>query len=95
MLALFLSFLFSFAQPFLNICLSDDGALYASTVARVVLHARARTHYTCARVNYELRKIVSEDDLDTQRAARKGIDVRRASFGSFMSPRREGEAVGR
>jgi len=51
---------------------------------RVVLHARARAaaaveralYYTRARVNYELRKIVSEDDLHTQWAARKGIDVR-------------------
>lgn len=61
-------------------------------VASVVLHARART--ILARVNYELRKIVSEDDLDTQRAARKGIDVRHASLDSFMSPRR-GKRVGR
>lgn len=61
-----------------------------AAVARVILHARAlaNAHYTC--VNYELRKIVSEDDLHTQRAARKGIDVRRASLGSFMSRCREG-----
>lgn len=49
--------------------------------------ARWRTRIILARVNYELRKIVSEDDLHTQRAARKGIDVRRASLGFFMSQR--------
>lgn len=40
---------------------------------RVALHTPARAILACARVNYELRKIVSEDDLHTQRAARKGI----------------------
>lgn len=33
---------------------------------------------------------MSEDDLHTQRVARKSIDVRRASLGFFMSRRREG-----
>lgn len=35
-------------------------------------------HVTLAHVNCKLRKIVSEDDLDIQRAARKGIDVKLA-----------------
>lgn len=77
------------AQPFFGYL-----ALHA-TVACVILHARAlaSAHYIIvARVNYELRKIVSEDDLHTQRAARKGIDVRRASLPLC---RREGNSVGR
>lgn len=45
-------------------------------------------HVTLAHVNRKLRKIVSEDDLDSQRAARKGIGVKLALLlGSFMSVR--------
>jgi len=82
-------FLFSFyAQPFL------DTSLYVqrSPVSHYT-PARWRTRIILTRVNYELRKIVSEDDLHTQRTARKGIDVRRAGLGSFMSRRREGGPV--
>lgn len=81
-----------FFLPFLRAAVLEYLALHA-TVACVILHARAlaSAHYI-ARVNYELRKIVSEDDLHTQRAARKGIDVRRASLPLC---RREGNSVGR
>lgn len=45
-------------------------------------------HVTLAHVNRKLRKIVSEDDLHNQRAARKGIGVKLALLlGSFMSVR--------
>lgn len=48
----------------------------------IVLRAR----YTLAHVNCKLRKIVSEDDLDIQQAARKGIDVKLACPGSLCPP---------
>jgi hypothetical protein len=87
---LFFSF-FTRSQPFRVPCTQRGPP-------RVVLHARARAAAAVeralyctrararARVNYELRKIVSEDDLHRQWAARKGIDV--PGPGSFFMPRR-------